>query len=70
MKPKIVHASSKPIFYSAGWLIRGVIFPSKLKDIFLILVKELARNRQETETKCEFDELKQVVKELADAQKK
>ena len=44
--------------------------PPELKDIFLTLVEELERNRQETVTKREFNELKQVVKELADAQKR
>ena len=44
--------------------------PPELKDIFLTLVEELEKNRQETVTKHEFDELRQVVKELAEAQKK
>jgi len=44
--------------------------PPELKDIFLTLVEELERNRQETVTKREFNELKQVVKELAEAQKR
>jgi len=44
--------------------------PPELKDIFLTLVEELEKNRQETVTKHEFDELRQVVKELAEAQKR
>jgi hypothetical protein len=44
--------------------------PSEFKDVFLALVEEIERSRQETVTRDEFKELRAVVQELAEAQKR
>ena len=42
----------------------------ELREVFLALVEEIERSREEGVTKKEFNELKEIVRELAEAQKR
>ncbi|MEJ5299910.1 MAG: hypothetical protein WHS38_02855 [Thermodesulforhabdaceae bacterium] len=44
--------------------------PPDLRDVLITLVEEIERQREESVTKREFNELKEIVKKLAEAQKK
>ena len=44
--------------------------PSDLKEVFLTLVEEIERSRQETATKADLKKLVDIVYELAEAQKR
>ena len=44
--------------------------PPEIKEALLSLMDELERSREESVTKNEFNELKEIVRELAEAQKK
>ena len=44
--------------------------PPEIREVLLSLMEELERSREESVTKNEFNELKEIVKELAEAQKK
>jgi len=42
----------------------------RLRDVLIAILEEIERQREESVTKKEFNELKEIVKELAEAQKK
>ena len=42
----------------------------RLRDVLMAILEEIERQREESVTKKEFNELKEIVKELAEAQKK
>jgi len=42
----------------------------EIREVFFSLIEEMERSKEESVTKSEFNELKEIVKELAEAQKK
>ncbi|MGQ9858768.1 MAG: hypothetical protein ACUVS3_08775, partial [Thermodesulfobacteriota bacterium] len=41
-----------------------------LREVLIAVLEEIERQREETVTKSEFNELKEIVRELAEAQKR
>ncbi|SFM44245.1 hypothetical protein [Thermodesulforhabdus norvegica] len=55
---------------SAAFIRKLDRVPPELRDVLIGVIEEIERQREESVTKSEFNELKEIVKQLAEAQRK